>query len=904
MEKLKVIYKANLYAENVEIKEKILEYIRNGKQVFYILPTKASIHQYKKMYIEELGGISNLKFHTFDSLRRENNNKKIIDDPFRSYILKDIIQKGNYKLFKNYRGIINSVSKFILRARENLVSSDMITANNSLFSELKDIYVKYEQFLNEKNLTDLIEHVDLNDKNIDLIVIDGFYSFKEIELGLIKDFSDKINVIVNVPFFLSDLNFAEKMVNSLERIGFETKSFLEDKSIQDYINDLVRNNRVFLIEEENRLSEFKTVFKFLKSCLIENEKCDLVSLSKDMKNLKQVEMFENLTLNEETIYSKYPIIEEFLSLIEYLRVQSRKNILSRIKLKYFEITDSDEMEYEISKMSFRNLDELVGNTRTSVELDEKNLIEFYELLKKLKVNFEGRESFKYYSEKLEEYLETAELVSERVYASTRDEIILKRDRQNIRSIKLLLDKLKNYDVYFKKVSFGLYIDFLNSYLDMIAFDNTNEYAPSVMSMDKSLYLRFNNVFITDFNLEFPSYPSRDFIFNKTNNNELINMGFVIESDRQIYDRELLKLLKLISLSKTAYLCYAREDDSSVYKDLFKKIKIASSVEISTVEQLSLEIIDEIEENKVDENKIKLFNSFSNYNLLNEKIELENKRLLGNKEIILSGDALVSLRNLIDRRGFKVTDFDLYVKSPYTFLFERILKIEEMLRRQKDTYHIDIGNIYHHILERYFKKYPNELNETMLKAIIKSELIDELPVSGKYTALNSAKVDGIFSILKNFIELDLSLRDDFIPVGFEVPINIKLDKYQINGRIDRVDRKGDYKTLIDYKKSDYGVPTQKDMANKEAFQFPIYIMAEDKCSIVEAKYGVIKSAEYKSALRDEKYFGRKMMKIENFEFFIDELKQEVIRLCNEIYNGNFTTESVDNEMYIDIFRQVK
>ena len=139
---------------------------------------------------------------------------------------------------------------------------------------------------------------------------------------------------------------------------------------------------------------------------------------------------------------------------------------------------------------------------------------------------------------------------------------IKNDLNTLNSIVLVLNNLKEYGEHFGMVSVKEYTELLIEYLDRISFENRDPFKSKVFSLDGSLKYNFENLYITSFNENFPNYRSGNFMI-ETQFEFLKQIGFEVENEDEIYQRELLKFLIAISSSENTVI-FKDEENLSAY----------------------------------------------------------------------------------------------------------------------------------------------------------------------------------------------------------------------------------------------------------------------------------------------------------------------------------------------------
>lgn len=911
---MRTLYTCNIGFENIKIEEFLLEKIKKGEEIIYILPTIDAIEKTKREYIDKLGGFFNLTFHTFDSIKKSITITKPVDEPFSLYIVSNILKNNNYKYLTPVTdGLIEKTMNFIKRAKEELIDPFALLNSKSFFlKELADVLIKYNEFLENYNLCDGLEYdLDykrLRNKKFKNVIVNGFYTFREIDLLILKNLSENSNIIVNISYYFDNLKILQDTKKRILEFGFSEEKLYCDLSLNDLINK--NRNKLNFISEENEFLEARAIYQELKCENINNniafENMAIILASKN-NNILNLRDRENLDLNIKSIEVKNsPIISEFKNILDFFIEKSRENIIRRINSNYFKITENiEEIEYEILKMNFNNLDELIENTKEAVEINEENLEEFLNLVDKLKKKPMKNGGFKYYSQYFRKYLDYASDYVNEIYEIFNNDEYLKRDMNIISSINNILDRLEEFDIFFKDVDINIYINILKVYIDSITIDNRNYFATSQISLIESLCIKYDVSFLAGLVESYPNYKEGNFIFSQENKSILKELGMKSEDDLYIYENELIKIISLIENSKKVYLSTSSRESRSVFLDLLnenndRNIRKNISTDFS---DLFFGILKD--GRNFNEEKVAHLKSLGEIKNLNKRIYPEQNRNNNEYAGIISNNARDLIRDILKNRNFSASDFDLYSESPFRFLFERLLNVEEMKRSYDDEYYMVLGSNYHKILEIYFKNYPNEYNEKFIEDISYNVFFEGKILNDKLNSLESLEYNQHLDIIKSFIKNDLDNRKGEIPSEFERKFEFNIENVNIVGRIDRIDFLNNSEILIDYKSA--SSPSKNKILNGESYQIPIYAMARYKNhneNIAEAKYGKIKDASYTSVLKNKDILGGKAKNDftnEEFKDFLNLTERRILKIYDDMYNGIFFFKESKYNNILDLCR---
>ncbi len=156
-------------------------------------------------------------------------------------------------------------------------------------------------------------------------------------------------------------------------------------------------------------------------------------------------------------------------------------------------------------------------------------------------------------------------------------------------------------------------------------------------------------------------------------------------------------------------------------------------------------------------------------------------------------------------SYSATSLDQYLKCPLRFYYGSVLGISKKDEITGDIERSDLGNFVHDVLKSYFSKRKGiQLKAEDLNIEEMDDLIDELFERGY-----GKDPSGSVYLLKRQIKQHLAdfLKDYYIPLAAgknltilenEEQIRIKIDSFNLKGRIDCVELRDEKTTIIDYK----------------------------------------------------------------------------------------------------------
>jgi len=151
----------------------------------------------------------------------------------------------------------------------------------------------------------------------------------------------------------------------------------------------------------------------------------------------------------------------------------------------------------------------------------------------------------------------------------------------------------------------------------------------------------------------------------------------------------------------------------------------------------------------------------------------------------------------------VTYIDKWMKDPYGIYAQKILDLKKLLPLNDRTDAADKGIIFHEILHRFNKKYPNYLSNVTSNDFIKiaQDVWDENKNTSESLSFWKPR---LIEFAENYLTFEAKWRSNYTPIYGEIKGTLDLNKtdainFKISARVDRIDRGSlnDY-AIIDYK----------------------------------------------------------------------------------------------------------
>ena len=283
----------------------------------------------------------------------------------------------------------------------------------------------------------------------------------------------------------------------------------------------------------------------------------------------------------------------------------------------------------------------------------------------------------------------------------------------------------------------------------------------------------------------------------------------------------------------------------------------------------------------------------------------------------------------EERIFSISQLETYGKCPFRYFSERVLNLRTFEEIEDLLTPIERGILYHEVLYKFYNSWV-ELGLSIAENVDKAkELIVKIALEKASEfeinhPLWEVEVDELVENMKKFIDLEASSIEyrEYKPIYFEVAfgpkigsraevdVNLSTDKpiqigrVKIQGKIDRIDVKGNKFLIYDYKTGRY-VPTLDDLDRGIHLQIPIYIKVaeeifKDRGYEMEGVGGVnyIVRGDVRIGRVLQKGEGKRSKKIldeEEYKKKIDLAVEKVNVYVDGIVNGKFGLTSHDDKI---------
>ena len=799
----------------------------------------------------------------------------------------------------------------------------------------------------------------------------------------------EIDVFINIPYKSSQNNLVlNNCIEKLKDLGFEIENIdyktsndiglLADKLFNNDNSKLTYMDEVELHKCPSIYIELKKVFREIKRHLSKGENLDdmaIVLLNDSYNNnLFLIAEDEEIPLkkSKEIPMNKIPIIKEFLNILKTkLTEGAKEDLLNRLKSAYFPIIDNslkDEMEYAIRKLNFSNLYELKSliNDSKRLDIDKRIIDKILSLIQKVELEFAYllfEDKISNSNAKLIELIHyyDAESIIFNKFSRIKDNNILYRDLMALQKLEDIINRLEEINLIEESITLEDYLLVLDDFCrqeEIIEMDEDLN-GLTILNPINSRGLKHKFLFVVGLSQEeYPRLDNRNFFLSDENYNALREIGIDIMNYYERFSNEALKFSSLIS-SCTHYLYLSYNENSleegenipSMFLDeILSKIdgeKVEDKLKFSTID---LDYLINSPLNSIT-NKKDLLNTFL-YKYFNDEIEekyisqfvsaftdeireintivdVEMERMTGDLSkysgFLDNNEIRRILSEELKDKVYSISYLEGYAKCPYYFLLHNYYKVEEMGREAEDYDNLDIGSIYHEVLNQYYRKYKLDLLNNRDNFDIEKTFDYIKELTHKYASMKGYSVDNIndnllieniYNRLKNFIIIDITRikesKDNIYPWEFEVefgkdnPLIIQTNygDVKFRGKIDRVDKlvDKDKYVVIDYKSSSYGKNDLESIEKGLSLQLPVYILSQEDRQVIAGVYSMISNGEYYNAVGvlGEASFITKRQKgaVESEEWnnILKNTKDIIGNIVSEINNGNFSVRPLECSPY--------
>ncbi|MFH1825478.1 MAG: PD-(D/E)XK nuclease family protein [Candidatus Firestonebacteria bacterium] len=860
-------------------------------KICYIAPTQRKVNETKGIFKTS----NNIDFYNPDSftgeIYNEYSSRRVIDEKTKLLLILDILSSTEKfkKIFGNSTGTISLIFEFINNLKFCLYQNEIPLLRKKVEKLLNgydlvkeqgllaiDIFETYENVIKGKNIIDEIDKklevaniIEKNKINFDICVFDGFYDLPKVEEILFEKIINNSKNVLAIVYhdkrideiqnlendFLIFLNKFKDFEISEEKPNYKIRikngeDVIKAISIEDEVTSVARAIRYLgeeeKIKEEDIIVTFPSMYAYIPYIERIFKKYNI-----------------NFTTSVEKSFSSFPQVIPVITLLEcILENYPRRKIIDIVTSNYFN-RFSSKVKDLISIVSRKA--GIVCGLGEWLEIDirikdnDKKFYEKYqkdiELIKK-----ELEEFFKL--TKINKKISLSEFVLflKNLLDGLRAEITNEEVKKVFNEI---LDSFISHTKIFGEKHYD-FVDICLMFKNILARTNfEKEYFHNGVKVlgileTRGLYAKY--IFFGGLgDGDYPLKPKQEMILPDKVRKEFGLMYF----ERRI-NIQRLHFYRLIESSEIdTFLSYPMQEKDKVILPSNFLPQIINNVKHH---HFNLENVHFNEEERQRHNgglTRKEFEGFKKIEFMNPD---EMRKIIGK---FYGEDKYIS-----------VTVLDKYIKCPFIFYIEEVLKI---LPFKEPTYELDnatFGKIVHSVMKDTFKEGEKNIDNIRKSVYISlDDILNKERLKPFWKDFIKNKID---FIVDNIVKEETKLMNVFPNILYlekYVKAEIIPNKLRLKGKIDRVDINGDNFLVIDYKTgsgiSGFITDTNKIRSLQLALYAKIVMVENSRLSL--GGLGVYNLREGRI-----KFIGEKIL-----NNLIEEAVKKAEEIVHNIRNTNFT-----------------
>jgi ATP-dependent helicase/nuclease subunit B len=218
-----------------------------------------------------------------------------------------------------------------------------------------------------------------------------------------------------------------------------------------------------------------------------------------------------------------------------------------------------------------------------------------------------------------------------------------------------------------------------------------------------------------------------------------------------------------------------------------------------------------------------------------KVKLDNA---DPEEIIKTAEVVDYLKNFI----YSATALDTYLRCPLQFYYSYVLRLDKKEDMSGEIERADIGKIVHNAISAYFSRrkgfslHEKDMNVTQMHGVIDELFNREYGenLAGAVYLLKKQIRKHLEDLIKNYY-IPLIKKGSFTILDSEREIQKRIDSFNLRGRLDSLEKRGEKTYIIDYKtasnprslniNSNMLNPCERETWGKAigSLQLPLYVM---------------------------------------------------------------------------------
>lgn len=948
----------NLFTFDDVVKEILKDenHIEIDENTKKIILTKI-VRESKLDHLDKVSDLSGF-IKTLGNIIGEIKRSIVIPEDFIKLSPKNILYKEIGSIYMEYEKYLKD-RRLVDREGQYILAVEKLKEDVSFLSNIEEIII--DQFYNFRPI-ELQILKEISKSRIDIHINIPFR--KVIDLGIIKNTLESLK---DIGFTLEKMELDKE--NKLEEVFFIEEEYEKIENIN--LNIIQADTMELEIKKifEKIKKKISEGYKYSDILIVpmDDEYIEKIGKRSIVEKLPISIQIQDKMINNNFIVE---ILELFL-----IKTNNNKNsILNRFQNKYFINKQDQNVEYDIypflKRIEFDSLEELLEEISRKKEFElEADYIDYLicelEEIEEEVSDLKLENTIKKYNQYIRDIIQKYNIGEKINSIMTYSEEKFYMEMKSYIRLYEMLEEMEILSELFGVISIDDYYDLLVSKLEEeeITLIPGNSKGIQILDLIDIRGIDYKIAYIIGLSENnYPNIEEDNFFINERNYKDLKSMNIDIKSHTYKLENEIIKFSTLISCVKEELnFTYSKgaEDESIAsmfldeiiriceedikYIDVSFQYMIKENInEITTNKELSDYILKlNYEDNDINKDYISYHNLIypEKLKIIQDKIDSDYNRNLDTftkYSGILSESREITrdLEEMHKNKVYSSSYLERYINCPFSFLMGRIFKVDEYIEEIKEYDPMLIGNIYHSVLKDFYERYRKDIKEyvisdeyfeledkkdLILDLILKYGLEDGLDLNSRKSQLLVEDInDRIFNFIKNDIEriknhalIPIKFEEEF---GYEEKMAIYNDNRELllNGKIDRIDRTKDSKSIImDYKSGSSGIANLNSIEEGYSLQIPIYLLAEKDNNPVAALYGIINQNEFRVTLGVlgettiiTNRHGGKLESIEDLEKITKNTEKTIFQIEEKILNGEFPVEPYncpDYCLYKDICR---
>lgn len=808
----------------------------------------------RKSGMKERGGFLHRKYFTFENWMKSFSRRKAVDDIFQCFLLRNILQERGEKFYDAM--LSPMVSFFHDLDCHGIRAEELCRCSDDYFQGLGEILALFHEKLKELNCSSGFNEEELSQMDIPKAqyVFEGFFTFTPLQMKLFACFPEECNVLVNLPYSLKQSTLLSHTVEQLRQAGFVVEEG-QAKTYEEFLDGVeLTSYEVPRFLPDIFYGEYKKLLQQQRATDI----CVYCGSEEERENILRRSVYEQIEWNCDK-KNEAKIFREFLYLVLYLQEKSKKNLLYRLSLHYFPITEQREMlEGFLVQQDFQQAEEFY-DFHQSVNLSEEELsvlVKFFQEVEREELPPQGEIAD--YVEYLSRYLQQAvEIIVQEDKLLQEDELY-RQNREAVDFLQFHLEKLRQYETFYPTISREEFLSLLLLYLEQMNLSDRKNRRGSILTSLESGYLIESEIKLWyQFNGEYSSEKVSSYLYGKGHEEVLSQFGLIGDE----LEEDFLRLV--VALKKCKRGIFLTDTTESGFAPIYYLLKKYLPLQEEKKEQRPVTSL---------------------YHQTGERAKKE-------KEEHLSAENVKQLNQRMTNHIFSATDLDTYIACPRFYLYSRIYHLEELAQGVKEELQKEEGIAYHKLLEEYYRNIYPQYSEEIVEHLVLQYFF---PAHDREKLSFHEEITFFYYcyIVKTFLEKEAQMLQEhgISPRLQEQPFQFSLGELTVQGVIDRVDEVNGQEVITDYKRRSGA--TIQDVLAANSLQLPIYALSrqQEGKQVAALQYGELLKGKLKPVLVSQEVLpvGSKSAKVsaEEFQQILEMAKEKVLTCHEQMMRGEF------------------